>query len=206
MTRIFLKLLVAMLLIASPPVLADDTAKTDSNALSLSLTFDENQYDHQWSSDSIHEFTAQGQSVTGRWSNMLTVNFYEDIHDKHGLALVAKQVLENYEQAGGIIMGVETLNESKEHAGEILMSVVFGAEDIAEIAYVKFRIESGQGTSIAYAHREYGEKIGTKINKWLNMNGKRVRQALVDFNQFPASNSFHVNDDGDRPTDFELAI
>lgn len=199
MTRFIPKLFLAFLLVSSP------TQATESTS-DLSLTFDENRYEHKWSSENLHEFTPQGQSVTGRWSNMLTVNFYDGIHDEQGLADIARQVLGNYEEAGGIIMGVETLDGSGERPAEFLMSVVFGAEDIAEIAYVKFRIDNGQGTSVAYAHREYGTKIGTKIDRWLSKNGKRVKQELVEFDQFPSTTAFQDNDTLRRQSDLELAI
>jgi len=65
MTRFIPKLFLALILVSSP------TQATESGA-DLSLTFDENRYEHKWSSENLHEFTPHGQSVTGRWSNMLT--------------------------------------------------------------------------------------------------------------------------------------
>ena len=70
------------------------------------------------------------------------------------------------------------------------MAVVFGAHEVAEYAVVRFQIQDGIGTSITYAHREYGEEVGERINSWMEANGPRIKQEITGLRDLPAYSEF----------------
>jgi hypothetical protein len=48
----------------------------------------------------------------------------------------------------------------------------------------------GQGCSIVYSHRIYGEKIGDQMSAWLSANGMKVEKALMEWSAIPSPSAF----------------
>jgi len=156
-----------ILITISALVLSLNSASASVELDNSSLLFDSSDYFYRWSNADMHEFTPKGQAVDGEWEDMLTINYYKDVSDKPSLAEVAGAVLANYQEAGGIILGVDAVSAGDEDPSEYIMAVVFGATNIAEFAFVRFKIKDGMGVSLAYAHREYGENVGEQIDRWM---------------------------------------
>ncbi len=55
-------------------------------------------YFHRWSKNDQHEFTPEKQENLDKWSDMMTVNAYPDVHDGERLAGTANAVLDNYKR------------------------------------------------------------------------------------------------------------
>jgi hypothetical protein len=44
----------------------------------------------------------------------------------------------------------------------------------------------GNGCSIVYSHRIYGEQIGVQMSSWLSANGQEIEKALMEWNSMPS--------------------
>lgn len=171
-------------------MLTSPVAWSNNGTEVATVLFDNNEYFYRWSGDDLHEFTPGEQSVTGDWKDMLTINHFTDVSDPEELTILARDVLENYKANGGIVLGVDTLQQKGSQPAQYIMAVVFGAHEVAEYAVVRFQIQDGIGTSISYAHREYGEEVGERINSWMEANGPRIRQEISGLRDLPAYSEF----------------
>jgi hypothetical protein len=173
---------------------------------SSSVRFDGQEYSYKWSSDDLHEFTPGDQSVTGQWSDMVTINYYPIVSSGEDLSVVANAVLSNYEDAGGIVLGLESIPRTQLKAAEYIIAVVFGAPEAAEFALIKFQLHDGIGASIAYAHREYGADVGNLINDWMDGNGTRLQDRITKFSELPPYADFRAEDASVILSSLEQAI
>ncbi len=170
------------------------------------ISFDNLDYGYQWSNDDLHEFTPEGQSVTGDWKDMLTLSHYTDISNAIELAEATQDILAHYEEAGGIVLGLESIEPVDNQASEYILAVVFGADEVAEFAFVRFRLQEGMGMSIAYAHRAYGEDAHKQINGWMKTHGSRLKQKIIALNDIPAYSEFQKNGTYELMSSFKHAI
>lgn len=170
------------------------------------MSFDGQDYLYKWSSEDLHEYTPGEQNVTGQWNDMLTLNFYPSVSTAEDLAVVTNAVLANYEDVGGIILGVETIPATNFKPAEHIIAVVFGAADAAEFAIVKFQLHDGIGASIAYAHREYGADVGNVMNSWMDANGTRLQERITKFNNLPPVADFQIDESSAILSKLEQAI
>ncbi|MFT5894946.1 MAG: hypothetical protein ACI8VW_001819 [bacterium] len=173
---------------------------------SWKIWFDGQEYLYKWSSEDLHEFTPNEQSVTGQWTDMVTVNYYPVVSTGEDLAVVANAVLSNYEDFGGIVIGVESIPSTKLKPTEYVIAVVFGAPEAAEFALVKFQLHDGIGASIAYAHREYGADAGDMINDWMDGNGIRQQDRITNFSDLPSYADFQIDEASAILSSLEQAI
>ncbi|MFT4727281.1 MAG: hypothetical protein ACI9UN_001776 [Granulosicoccus sp.] len=173
---------------------------------SSSLRFDGQEYSYKWSSEDLHEFTPGNQNVTGQWTDMVTINYYPIVSTGEDLSVVANAVLSNYEDAGGIVLGVESIPRTKSKAAEYIIAVVFGAPEAAEFALIKFQLHDRIGASIAYAHREYGADVGNLINDWMEGNGTRLQDRITKFGDLPPYVDFQADDESVILSSLEQAI
>lgn len=173
---------------------------------SSKISFDGQEYLYKWSSDDLHEFTPSEQDVTGQWTDMLTVNYYPVVSTGEDLAVVVSAVLSNYEDVGGIVLGVESIPRTKLKPAEYIIAVVFGAPEAAEFAMVKFQLHEGIGASIAYAHREYGADVGNIMNDWMDANGTRLQEVVTKFTDLPSYSDFQINEASELLSSLEQAI
>lgn len=173
---------------------------------STTIPFDGQEYAYQWSNDDLHEFTPGSQSVTEQWRDMVSVNFYPVVSSGEDLAVVANAVLSNYEDAGGILLGVESSPGTDKKPSEHIIAVVFGAQGVAEFAMVKFQLHDGIGASIAYAHREYGDEVGSLMNEWMEANGTRLKDRVIEFTGLPSYADFKNNSEAEMLSQLDQAI
>ncbi|HKQ06357.1 MAG TPA: hypothetical protein VJ464_14575 [Blastocatellia bacterium] len=150
------------------------------------LNFNHTEYVHRWSQNDLHEFTPPGQEDLSKWADMLSINFYQQVMDGDGLALVANQVLENYKSQKGIVLRTSSVPRTPEKPAEHLIAVVFGRPTFLEAVQARFKLVNGRGVSIIYSHRLYGKAAGPEMSAWLRENGPAIEQALMTWD-FPAS-------------------
>jgi len=152
----------------------------------LILNFNQTEYDHRWSQNDQHEFTPPGQDDLAKWTDMLTINFYQQVSDGDGLALVANQVLENYKAQQGRVLSTSSVPRTSAKPAEHLIVVVFGRPTFLEAVQARFKLVNGRGVSIIYSHRVYGKEVGPEMSTWLKDHGSSSEKALMAW-EFPAS-------------------
>jgi hypothetical protein len=152
----------------------------------IALNFNQTEYVHRWSQNDQHEFTPPGQDDLSKWTDMLTINFYPQVTDGDGLALVANQVLENYKSQKGIVLRTVSVPRTTDKPAEHLIVVVFGRPTFLEAAQARFKLVNGKGVSIIYSHRIYGKAAGPEMSTWLKDHGPSIEKALMAW-EFPAS-------------------
>lgn len=72
-------------------------------------------------------------------------------------------------------------------AAEHLIVVAFGQPTFVEIAFARFRMHHGIGTSIVYSHRRYGKNVGKAMGAWLQSNAPKIEADLMKWNAMPAA-------------------
>jgi hypothetical protein len=126
-------------------------------------------YFHRWSKNDQHEFTPEKQEKLDRWSDMMTVNAYPDVHDGERLAETANSVLDNYKRHQAKVLKTDSIPRKADRPAEHLIAVVFGT-----------------GCLFVYSHRIYGEKMGDEMSAWLSANGSDVEKALMEWSSMPS--------------------
>lgn len=187
-------------------IVGDVNARESDAKESSKILFDAQDYFYKWSNEDLHEFTPTDQSVTGQWVDMVTINYYPVVSSDEDLALVANAVLSNYEDVGGIVLGVESIPGTRSKPAEHIIAVVFGAPDAAEFAMVKFQLHDGVGASIAYAHREYGADVADIMNDWMDDNGTRIQEEITQFNEIPPYADFQKDESSAILSSLQQAI
>jgi len=150
----------------------------------ITLNFNQASYVHRWSQNDQHEFTPPGQEDLSKWADMLTINFYQQVTDGEGLALIANQVLENYKSQKGIVLRTASVPRTVEKPAEHLIAVVFGRPTFLEAVQARFKLINGQGVAIIYSHRVYGKAAGPEMSTWLKDHGSSVEKVLMGW-EFP---------------------
>jgi hypothetical protein len=170
-----------------PVWVAGGAAKKEADTISkLTLNFNQTEYLHRWSQNDQHEFTPGGQEDLTKWTDMLTINFYPQVSDGDGLALVANQVLENYKNQKGIVLRTDSVPRTSQKPAEHMIAVVFGRPAFLEAVQARFKLVNGKGVAIIYSHRLYGKAAGPEMSAWLKENGPSTEKALMAW-EFPAS-------------------
>ena len=146
-------------------------------------------YFHRWSKDQQHEFTPLGQDDLTKWTDMVTVNVYPSARDGDALAAQANAVLENYKKHNARVLRTDSLPRTADRPAEHLIAVVFGRPEFIEVAFARFRLADGAGSSIVYSHRIYGAKAGDEASEWLKANGPKIEQTLMTWSAMPSLRS-----------------
>jgi hypothetical protein len=147
-------------------------------------------YFHRWSQGTQHEFTPRDQEDLEKWADMITLNGYPDAVEADALAAKANAVLENYKNHKARVLKTNSTPRTADRPAEHLIAVVFGRPEFIEVAFARFKIIDGQGCSIVYSHRIYGEKIGDQMSAWLSENGQKIEGALMQWSAIPSPKSF----------------
>jgi hypothetical protein len=147
-------------------------------------------YFHRWSKADQHEFTPAGQEDLKKWTDMITLNAYSDARDGDALAAKANAVLENYTRNKARVLKTNSVPRTANKEAEHLIAVVFGRPEFIEVAFARLKMIDGQGCSIVYSHRIYGEKIGDQMSAWLSANGMKVEKALMEWSAIPSPSAF----------------
>jgi hypothetical protein len=153
-------------------------------------------YFHRWSKNNQHEFTPEKQENLDKWSDMMTVNAYLDVHDGERLAETANAVLDNYKKHQARVLKTDSVPRTADRPAEHFIAVVFGRPNFIEVAFARFKLVDGTGYSFVYSHRIYGEKIGDEMSAWLSANGAAVEKALMEWSFTP---SWIKIDNGKQP-------
>jgi len=153
------------------------------------FAFNNVDYFHRWSEKNQHEFTPAKQEDLKKWSEMMTVNFYRDVHDGDQLASIANAVLENYKNHKAMVLRTNSIPRTPERPAEHFIAVVFGQKDFIELAFARFKLVSGVGCSCVFSHRIYGEKVGDQASAWLKTNAPATEKALMEWNSIPSPDS-----------------
>ena len=152
----------------------------------ITLNFNQTDYVHRWSQNDQHEFTPTGQDDLSKWTDMLTINFYPQVNEGEGLALVANKVLENYKTQQGRVLRTVSVPRTIKKPAEHLIVVVFGRPTFLEAVEARFKLVNGKGVSIIYSHRVYGKEVGPEMSAWLKENGPSIENVLMGW-EFPPS-------------------
>jgi hypothetical protein len=150
----------------------------------MTLDFNQTEYVHRWSQNDQHEFTPQGQGDLSKWTDMLTINFYQHVNEGEGLALIANQVLENYKTQKGRVLRTVSVPRTIEKPAEHLIVVVFGRPTFLEAVEARFKLVNGKGVSFIYSHRVYGKEVGPEMSTWLKDHGPSIEKVLMAW-EFP---------------------
>ncbi|HKY03771.1 MAG TPA: hypothetical protein VJQ56_02720 [Blastocatellia bacterium] len=175
--------LVLIFLVYETPGAAQKDAASKSK---MTVSFNQTEYLHRWSQNNQHEFTPPGQEDLSKWTDMLTINFYQQVTDGEGLASVANQVLENYRSQKGIVLRTMSVPRTAEKPAEHLIAVVFGRPTFLEAVQARFKLIDGRGVAIIYSHRIYGREVGPQMSAWLKDNGPSIEKVLMGWD-FPAT-------------------
>lgn len=151
------------------------------------LRFNEIEFLPRWAQADQHEFTPAGQEDLEHWADMLTLRYYRPVTGGEGLATTANSVLENYKQAGAIVVRTTSLPRTGVSPAEHLIVVLFPQPGFIEAAFARFKLTGGIGSSVVYSHRLYGKKIGNDMSAWLKANGPAVEKALMAWQQMPTA-------------------
>jgi hypothetical protein len=135
--------------------------------------------------DDQHEYTPAGQEDLKAWKDMVTLQYYRKAKDGEALAAVANAVLNNYKAANGLIVGTNSVPKTKDKEAEHLLVVIFPRPEFIEVAFARFRMDDGVGTSVIYSHRIYGKKIGNEMSEWLEKNGPNTEKTLKKWDAMP---------------------
>lgn len=142
-------------------------------------------YFHRFTQADQHEYTPGGQEDLNAWTDMVTINYYRRTTDGDALAANANTVLENYKSAKALIVKTDSVPRTKDRPAEHLIVAIFGRPEFIEVAFARFRLHEGVGTSVIYSHRVYGRKAGDAMSAWLEKNGPATEQSLMKWDAMP---------------------
>jgi hypothetical protein len=151
----------------------------------MSLTFQGAQYVHRWSKGAQHEFTQPADSDLKKWQDMVTLNVHEGATDGEALAVVANNILANYQRHGKILR-TESKPRTGDQPAEHLVVAVLGNPELLEVAFARLVLREGVAMVLVYSHRVYGSPAGPKMSEWLKANGSNAETAVVSWSGWPA--------------------
>jgi hypothetical protein len=144
------------------------------------------EYFHRWARNEQHEFTPAQQEDLNKWTDMVTLHAYPGVRDGEALASQANAVLENYKNAGAMVLNTNSVPRTATRPAEHLTVVLFVRPTFVEIAFARFRLADGTGSSAIYSHRIYGQKLSPQVDAWLKANGEAVEKALMGWDSIPS--------------------
>ena len=157
----------------------------DSKKKEAAFLFSGVPYFHRFTKDDQQEYTPSGQENLKSWNDMVTIHYYRKVKDGEALAATASAVLENYKAAKGLVLRADSVPRTKDKPAEHLVVVVFGRPEFMEVAFARFRMHDGVGTSVIYSHRIYGKKTGNEMSAWLKKNGPATENNLMKWDAMP---------------------
>jgi hypothetical protein len=170
-----------VLLIAAAAATMLTSSRAAENSKAPAFDFRQVNYFQRWSKNDQREFTPDKQEDLDRWTDMITVNGYPDVHDSEGLATTANAVLENYKSHEGRVVTTRSVPRTKDRPAEHLIVVMFVQKGFVEVAFARFKLVEDKGNSFVYSHRFYGDKAGEQMNAWVVANIAAVEKALMDW-------------------------
>ena len=153
------------------------------NSKTPAFQFRQVNYFERWSKNEQREFTPEKQEDLDRWTDMMTLNGYPDVHDGEGLATTANAVLENYKNHQGKVLKTDSVPRTPDRPAEHLIVVRFDRPGFVEVAFARFKLVAKKGRSFVYSHRFYGEKVGEQMSSWMAANRADVQEALMEWKE-----------------------
>ena len=178
--RVFVSLAVACI-----TVHAEESRAADPQSR-RAFVFRDVDYFHRWSKNDQHEFTPEKQEDLNKWSDMITINMYPDVGDGERLAATANAVLENYKSHQAKVLKTRSVPRTADCPAEHLIAVVFARPSFIEVAFARLKLVDGNGCSIVYSHRIYGEQIGDQMSARLSANGQEIEKTLMEWSSMPS--------------------
>jgi hypothetical protein len=170
-----------VLLIAAAAATTPASSRGADNSKTPAFEFRQVSYFQRWSKNDQHEFTPDKQEDLDRWTDMMTVNGYPDVHDGDALAKTANAVLENYKSHQGRVVKTRSVPRTDDRPAEHLIVVMFVQRGFVEIAFARFKLVENKGHSFVYSHRFYGDKASEQMNPWMVANIAGVEKALMEW-------------------------
>lgn len=136
-------------------------------------------YVHRYSKGVTHEFTPKSQPDLNKWTDMLTLNVYDNVKDGEGLATAANNVLEAYKGAKAMVVRTNSIPRTATKPAEHLIVVLFPQPKFIEAAFARFAMNKNRGVSVVYSHRIYGTKAGDAMSTWIKANGQKIENLLM---------------------------
>jgi len=159
--------------------LSPQDVKKEEKAAAFTLA--DVKYFHRFTKDEMHEFTPAGQKDLKHWTDMVTINYYRKAKDAEAIATAANATLGTYKAAQGLVIRTDSVPRTKDKPAEHLMVVAFLRPKFVEVAFARFRMHGGIGTSVVYSHRIYGKEAENKkkIGVWIKKNGPMTETNLM---------------------------
>ena len=142
-------------------------------------------YFHRWVQKDQNEYTPKGQENLEHWFDMITINYYRKVTDGDGLASIANQVLGNYKANHAVVIKTDSVPRTPQKPAEHLLVVLFPSSNFFEVAFARFVITGGMGSSHIYCHREWGKDANKLMDFWLKKNGVSIEKELMSFTPIP---------------------
>jgi hypothetical protein len=193
----FLLALVQMLAQARPDAagsLPQGTAKKETAA---AFVFADVEYFHRFTTGNQREYTPAGQEDLDAWTDMVTIFVYPDVKDGDALVAHANAVVDQNKASKAVIVKLDSVPKTKDKPAEYLLVASLAAPGVIELAFSRFRMYEGLGTSVIYAHRIYGKNMGTvgdQMSAWLAKNGPGTEKNLMTWDAMPKSPSSTSSD------------
>ena len=172
----------SLLLLIAAALLSGRAAETSK---APAFQFRQMDYFHRWSKNDQHEYTPDKQEDLDRWTDMITINDYPDVHDGDGLAATANTVLGNYKGAEGKILKTSSVPRTADWPAEHFIAVMFTRPAFIEIAFARFKLRQSRAQSFVYSHRFYGDKKSDEANAWVKANTAAVEKELLEWKFSP---------------------
>jgi hypothetical protein len=150
-----------------------------------SFKFKDTEYWHRWSQNHQHEFTPEHQGDLEKFADMVTINFYPDVHDGETLATTASAVLGNYKSHQATVIKSSSVPKTPDHPAEHFIAGAFSGLGFVEVAFDRFKMADNTGCSIVFSHRIYGENLDDQMTDWLKSNGAETEKALMEWKEMP---------------------
>ena len=157
----------------------------DGKSNTPAFTFAGTSYFHRYTTGEQHEHTPAGQEDLKAWTDMVTLHYYRNAKDGDALAAVANSVLGNYTAHKAKVIRTDSIPRTKDRPAEHLIVVAFGRPEFIEIAFSRFRMHQGIGTSVIYSRRVYGKGVGNQMSEWLKQNGAAIEKTLLSWDEMP---------------------
>lgn len=153
------------------------------------LTFAGVKYFHRWVENDQNEYTPNGQENLEHWFDMVTINYYRQVKEGEGLADMANKVLGNYQANRAAVIKTDSVPRTAQKPAEHLIVVLFSDPDFLEVAFARFVLTGGMGSSHIYCHREWGKEAHKLMDTWLKKNGSTIEKELMNFKPIPLDQS-----------------
>ena len=158
----------------------------DAPPVSLTFTFDRQNYVNRWSKSGQNEFTPTSEKDLNKWNDMMTVSIFKHLTNLQGVkaASVATQGL--YKSAGVLL---DTTNRKKADQSEdyLLVGLIEDPNKAyTEIAFTRFMLVKGHGQSIVYSHRIYHSGPDKAVvDSWLATHKATMTDQLANWSDWP---------------------